>query len=192
MATGVSRNWPSSRRVVHFALGLLIIGAVTVAIVGGGGPTRSSTAQHLVTDQSPLIGHQAPGADVPGLTRRRIRSADFVGRVVVVNFWASWCVPCRAEAPLLEPTFRHWRSRGVTVVGIAWHDLRVDANGFRRAHHLSYPLGIDENETAGPAYGVVALPATFVIDSHGIVRASIIGQLRAGLLDDAIRQALRD
>ena len=184
-------NRSSSRRVVHIALGLLIVSAVTAAILGRGDQTRSPTAQHLATDQSSLIGHLAPRFDVRGLTRPRIRTTDFAGRVIVVNFWASWCVPCRAEAPLLELASRHWQLHGVTIVGIAWHDVAMDANAFRRAHHLRYPQGIDENETAGPVYGIVALPATFVIDSHGIVRASILGQLSDRILDHAIHRALR-
>ena len=166
MAAGVSRNRLGARRTVSIAVGLLVVVAVTIATISGRDQTGSRTAADVVTNRSPLIGHRAPVFDVHGLTLRRIRTADFPGRVLVVNFWASWCVPCRSAN--LEATSEHWRSRGVTVVRIAWHDLPVDANGFRRAHHLTSPHGIDENETAGPAYGVVALPATFVITATAV------------------------
>src|SRR5262249_19576895 len=86
------------------------------------------------------------------------------GKAVVVNFWASWCIPCKEEAPYLEQLSRSNRSKGVVVVGVDAKDFRADAQRFARRYDLSYPLVYDGPGNTLSGYGVTGFPETFVVD----------------------------
>ena len=135
---------------------------------------------------------QAPEFSLEPLSgSRRVDLERYAGRVLVVNFWASWCGPCRSEAPALERLWRRWRSHLVTFVGVDVHDVTGDARGFARASGLSYPLGRDASGQAARVYGVGNLPATFVISTRGRVVARFLGPVSAQELDRVIARTLR-
>ncbi|MDR7481178.1 MAG: TlpA disulfide reductase family protein [Armatimonadota bacterium] len=93
------------------------------------------------------------------------------GRVVVLNFWASWCVPCRDEAPLLEAAWQRYRDRGVVVVGVNVQDLTADAQRFVRETRTTFPVVRDHDNRVYRAYGLTGVPETFFTDRQGrIVR----------------------
>lgn len=100
-------------------------------------------------------------------------------------------VPCRAEAPLLRTAARDWHSRHVVVLGIASNDTVPDARAFQREFRLTYPQGTDPNGPLAARYGLTGLPATFIIDPHGVVRAVMLGQLSKSTLDDALGAVMR-
>jgi cytochrome c biogenesis protein CcmG, thiol:disulfide interchange protein DsbE len=89
------------------------------------------------------------------------------GRPVILNFWASWCEPCKQEAPLLESVWRRYRDRGLVVIGLDFNDLRSDARRFARENRMSYPLAYDGRGETLTDYGVVGAPETFFIDRTG-------------------------
>jgi cytochrome c biogenesis protein CcmG, thiol:disulfide interchange protein DsbE len=93
--------------------------------------------------------------------------AAYRGRPVVLNFWASWCEPCKQEAPLLESVWRRYRDRGLVVIGLDFNDLRSDARRFARENRMSYPLAYDGRGETLTDYGVVGAPETFFIDRTG-------------------------
>jgi cytochrome c biogenesis protein CcmG/thiol:disulfide interchange protein DsbE len=127
----------------------------------------------------------APAFDLPRLNGAGHASlADYRGRVVVLNFWASWCEPCRTESPLLERWHRRIVNRGGTVLGVDVLDVASDARGFAARYGLSYPLARDgDGNVLGP-WGVVAYPETFVIDRRGRIAAT-----RRGPVDEAFMRA---
>jgi len=102
------------------------------------------------------------------------------GKVVVLNYWASWCPPCRDESPLLERWQTRIAPRGGTVLGIDSLDVVSDARGFMRDYGLTYPMLHDGDGHSQERFGVTGYPETFVIDRHGRVAA-----LRRGTVDDA-------
>lgn len=112
------------------------------------------------------------------------------GRPVVVNFFASWCPPCKEEAPLLAKTARRVAPR-VTVVGIASTDLRSDLRRFLSRYGTSYPVLFDGPGNAERAWGVAALPETFVVSSDGRVVRHEIGRLDEAELAALLRTAER-
>lgn len=136
---------------------------------------------------SPLIGHAAPIFELSEIDGGRlIVSNQMRGDVVVVNFWATWCVPCRREAPVLEAFARRWDGNGVRVVGILYGDTPGAARSFRDEFDLTYPLVDDPTAATAVAYGVTGVPETFVIDTNGVVVARVIGALGPTTLDDVL------
>jgi cytochrome c biogenesis protein CcmG, thiol:disulfide interchange protein DsbE len=118
------------------------------------------------------------------------------GRVVVVNFWASWCHPCKDESPALEAAWNKFRARGVVFVGVNVNDVRGYARRFVRENGITYPVVADRGAKVLADYGVAQLPETFVVDRRG----KLIPHLFAGpikstddgeRLDQYIRHALR-
>jgi len=131
----------------------------------------------------------APALDLPPLGGAPAGKslADYRGKVVVLNIWASWCTPCREESPLLERWHRRITPRGGLVLGVDVQDIDSDARRFIRDYKLSYPHVRDkEGDDVRADYGVVGYPETFVIDRQGRVAA-----LQRGPVDDAfMRQAV--
>ena len=112
------------------------------------------------------------------------------GKAVVLNFWASWCLPCKKEAPLLEAAYRKWRSRGVVVVGVDANDLESDAKRFARRYKLTYPLVHDGPGKWLDDYGLEGFPETFFVRPDGKLSSWTQGELDAGEIEDGIRGAL--
>jgi cytochrome c biogenesis protein CcmG, thiol:disulfide interchange protein DsbE len=111
-----------------------------------------------------------------------ISLADYRGQVVVLNFWASWCDPCRKESPLLEQWHRRMAPQGGTVLGVDVLDVTGDALDFIRRYDLSYPMLKDKDGDTLESYGVVAYPETFVIDRKGRIAAVRRGPVDAAFL----------
>ncbi|HEY2282218.1 MAG TPA: TlpA disulfide reductase family protein [Solirubrobacteraceae bacterium] len=111
------------------------------------------------------------------------------GKVVVLNFWASWCVPCQTEAPLLERAQSRLRAHNATVLGVTYLDASTDSRGFVREHHITYPNLRDTTGEFAHAYGTDQLPESFVIDRNGGVVAVSRGEIGQAFLNEAIRHA---
>jgi cytochrome c biogenesis protein CcmG/thiol:disulfide interchange protein DsbE len=123
---------------------------------------------------------------------------DLRGQVVVINFWASWCLECRVEAAALERTWRDYRARGVTFVGIDWLDTEKEALEYIRRYGVTYPNGPDLRGRIGRTYYLTGVPETIIIDRQGRIvpiesqsdgappLPKIVGPLtQGGLLDEA-------
>jgi cytochrome c biogenesis protein CcmG/thiol:disulfide interchange protein DsbE len=115
---------------------------------------------------------------------------SFRGHPVIINFWAPWCDPCQAEAPLLKAAWESESPRGVVFVGIAEDSQAADVAQFLRQHGLAYRCGPDTDGAMARAYGLFALPSTVAVDRNGVIRDKIIGQLNATTLNLAIQHAL--
>ena len=116
------------------------------------------------------------------------------GKAVLANFWASWCEPCKDEAPILEETWKQHRDRGLVVLGLDYNDFGKDARAFSERFGLTFPLVVDRGKTAGEAFGITGLPETFVVDRRGKVLAVLVGTLDSernrDRLDELVEQAL--
>lgn len=105
--------------------------------------------------------------------------ADLRGKAVVVNFWASWCIPCRDEAPVLQQTYERYRARGLVVLGIDVNDFKEDARRFVERYGLTYPIVYDGRGSTVGRWGVRAFPETFFVDRSG----TLVGERIAGAVD---------
>jgi thiol-disulfide isomerase/thioredoxin len=117
-----------------------------------------------------------------------IALADFRGRALIINFWASWCIPCRTEMPLLERAHRA-ASGQVQFLGIDSNDTSSAAVPFLNQVHVTYPVGSDIGGSVATDYGLFGLPTTVFISPSGKVVGRIIGQLHAYTLRNALKEA---
>ncbi len=112
--------------------------------------------------------------DGPG----KISLAAYRGRPVVLNFWGSWCDPCKEEAPVLESTWRKYKDRGLIVLGLDFHDLKGAARRFARENKMTYPIAYDGPGNTLSDYGVTAAPETFFVAPNGKL---VCERIQAGL-----------
>jgi cytochrome c biogenesis protein CcmG, thiol:disulfide interchange protein DsbE len=150
---------PASKRIVPRTAQLLVSSAL-VAI----GLFSAATA--LALDP----GARAPEIGLRDLEGNQITMAGLRGRVVVVDFWASWCEPCADSMPLYERLYTQYREQGLTVLGIS-QDQRVEnARQFATRHRLSFPVVFDTGHAIANRYRPARMPTSFVIDRGGVVR----------------------
>ena len=139
------------------------------------------------------------GATAPAFTLRRLEGpgkvslASYRGKPVVLNFWASWCEPCKSEAAVLERDWTTYRGRGVVFLGVDYHDLGSDARRFVSAHALTFPMLEDGSGSVTDRYGISQVPETYVLDRQGRVVAHLRGPITdpgfAGQFRSAIAKA---
>ena len=134
----------------------------------------------------------APAFSLDRLDRDgELELASLRGKAVVLNFWASWCAPCREETPLLERGWKRWRDKGVVFVGVNVKDFREDARSFMRRYGVSYPNVYDGKGSTVGRYGVTGYPETYFVDARGRVVYRITGEVRGPEeLDEAVERAL--
>ena len=133
------------------------------------------------------LGEQAPDGPLPRLEGGGEGSlAEYRGKWVLVNFWASWCGPCRQEAPTLEKFQRRHGGARFTVLGIDSRDLTGDGRGFVRRFGLSYPQLRDGNGATAHAYGTTGVPENFLVDPEGKVRLLVHGPVDAAYLEEDV------
>jgi cytochrome c biogenesis protein CcmG/thiol:disulfide interchange protein DsbE len=110
----------------------------------------------------------------------KLTLASLRGRPVIVNFWATWCEPCKEESPELQSTYERFRDRGLVVVGIDYSDTTDDVRAFARKYELTYPILLDPGARSAAAYGLFNVPETFFIDRRGnLVGTHIPGGINA-------------
>jgi cytochrome c biogenesis protein CcmG/thiol:disulfide interchange protein DsbE len=117
--------------------------------------------------------------------------ASFRGRVVLLNFWASWCVPCKEEARTLEAGYRRWREHGVVFLGVDSEDYAGDGRSFAKRYGITYPLVHEAGSSVKQRYGVAGYPESFFVDRRGRVVHYVLGPLTSETIDTYVRKSLR-
>jgi cytochrome c biogenesis protein CcmG/thiol:disulfide interchange protein DsbE len=140
---------------------------------------------------SPLIGREAPSFTLPLFAGGTLRLADLHGKVVVLNFWASWCYPaCWNEAPRLQAAWEQYRQQGVMIIGVNYQDREADARAFIERFGKTFPNGPDTGSRIAIDYGVYGVPETFFIDAQGRIAHKHVGEISTAALDKWIPRLL--
>jgi cytochrome c biogenesis protein CcmG, thiol:disulfide interchange protein DsbE len=137
------------------------------------------------------LGEAAPDSPLPKLEGGgRGSLAEYKGRWVLVNIWASWCIPCKQEAPALETFQRQHEGAHFTVLGIDSRDLSGDGRGFVRRYRLTYPQLRDGDGGAAHEYGTTGVPENFLIDPRGRLQLHVVGPVTEESLHDEVAPML--
>ncbi len=141
----------------------------------------------LPSESIPLKGHPAPDFTLQTLDGASLSLSDLRGQAVVLNFWATWCPPCRAEMPELQAAHQAYASGGLVVLGVNQAEEAPVVRAYLEELGLTFPVVLDMNYEAASLYSVNSLPTTFFIDRDGIIRGMVVGQMNAALLNEQIK-----
>ena len=173
---------------------MLVLVAV-LALVGLLAYGLASNEPDSRIDEAVARGEREPA---PALTLPKLEGGgeesleDYRGHVVVLNYWASWCEPCRAESPLLQRFHERIAKRGATVLGVDVQDVSTDALAFTKEYGLTYPMLRDGDGDTRDEFGIIGLPETFVIDRRGRIAAVARGPVDAEFLREEVLPLLEE
>src|SRR3990172_2728569 len=146
----------------------------------------------LKSQKGPVENGPAPDFSLTGFDGRTLTLSDLRGQVVIVNFWASWCLPCREEAAYLEQTWRKYEAQGVIFIGVDYVDTEKAALAYIEEFDITYINGPDIKTRISDAYNIQGVPETFYIAKNGEVRGMHIGPLSPPELDEKMEELLAE
>lgn len=158
-----------------------------VALVTWGAVARSTPGKAL--QQPPP--KEAPDFVLTLFDGERLSLSSLRGRPVVLNFWASWCPPCKQEAPVLERGWRAYQDKGVIFLGIDVQDTEAAARRFMETYGITFRNGPDQGNRIAPAYGITGIPETFFISRDGLLVRRWIGPISDPVLTAYIEELLQ-
>ena len=168
-------------RVVRATIVIALIGLVVVLAFG-----FRRDPQDIRTG---TVGRPAPAFDLERLDAPgRVRLADLSGKIVIVNFFASWCVPCKEEAPALVRVWERYRKADVVFVGIVYQDSPQAAKEFHDRLGQTWPIAMDDNARTSLAFGVFGIPETYFIGKDGVIAGRRIGAIDEATLIRGIEE----
>jgi len=144
------------------------------------------------TSTGPVNSGPAPNFTLTAFDGETVTLSDLRGQVVIINFWASWCPPCREEAAYLEKTWREYQGRGVVFIGVDWVDTEKEALAYIAEFDITYFNGPDLGTRIAQAYRIRGVPETFFVDKSGQLRGVKIGPLYPPELEDRIEELLEE
>ncbi len=166
--------------------GIVVMLAVLLALLG-------LLAWGLKHSQAgPRDSGKAPDFTLTGYDGRTVTLSKLRGQVVVINFWASWCVPCRQEAAYLERTWRKYKDRGVVFIGVDYADTEKGARAYIQEFDITYINGPDLGTRISQAFNIKGVPETYYVDKSGVLRGVNIGPLESPQLDQKIDELLAE
>jgi len=140
----------------------------------------------------PLESGPAPDFSLTTFQGETVTLSKLRNQVVIINFWASWCPPCREEAPYLEATWRKYKGRGVVFIGLDYIDAKPNALAYIKEFDITYPNGPDIGEKSAQAYQIKGVPETYFVDKTGQLRGMHVGPLSPPTLDNKIDELLAE
>jgi thiol-disulfide isomerase/thioredoxin len=164
---------------------------IVVVIVLAGGLYEISRRGSGTSKPVSSAGNPAPEFLLTGLDGKPLSLADYRGKVVLLDFWATWCVPCRAEIPHLVDFQKQYGGQGLQVVGISMDDDAKPVHEFYQQFKMNYPVALGTDKVATAYGGVLGLPITFLIGRDGRIVAKYVGETQMPVLEQKIQSLLQ-
>lgn len=186
--THLEKSAPVARKKWFFllnlslALALIFAGAGLLIWRGWAAPEEVNPADYV--DLKP--GSMAPAFSLPALTGEQVALSDYQGQVVLVNLWATWCGPCKAEMPTLNAFYEAHKADGFVVLAINNKDDATVAASFAREYGLTFPVLLDPQGQVSDLYTVFGLPTSFIIDREGVIQHVQMGEMTAEQLEAVV------
>jgi cytochrome c biogenesis protein CcmG, thiol:disulfide interchange protein DsbE len=157
----------------------MFVALVVTALVLSGGKSPTPSAERI-----------APDFSLTGLDNRPIRLADYRGKAVLLNFWATWCAPCLAEMPHFAEWQQKYGPRGLQILGVSMDDADAPVRAAYRKLKLNYPVVMGDEKLGGAYGGILGLPVTFLIDGEGKIRFQDDGETDLEVIEREIQGLL--
>lgn len=164
------------------------VGVRDGASTGSGAVQLGFPATTTTVAPAPIVGAPAPDFELDVPQGDPIRLSDLRGKVVLLNFWATWCGPCRVEMPTLQDKYERWREAGFTILGVNFDESPEAVLEFKQELGLSFPLLLDPGGRVQRLYNIRGYPSTVIVDEQGVIRIIHIGILTEGQLQDYLDQ----
>lgn len=173
-----------SWKAVIFILGGLLIGGLLGGMILLSGNQRVAANRE---QQIPQKGQKFPDLVLESLDGDRIAFSSFAGKPIVINFWASWCEPCKEEMPLFEAVYRQ-QNADVMVLGVNYNEPANVIRRFIEERQITFPILLDMDGKVAERFQVFGFPTTYFVDGEGVLRAAHVGQLNEALLNSYLRE----
>ena len=181
--------------LVLAAMALLVstvVGCQSTASANSPTSAGSPTAEGATsTAQGTAVGNIAPDFTLAKLDGSKVRLSELRGQPVVINFWATWCPPCRDELPIIERVYAMYRDKGLTVLAVDLQEDSSTVQQFVTQKKMSTTVVLDSQGMAARLYRVNAVPSTYFIDKDGIIRAKQIGGMSQSIMTSGVEAALK-
>jgi peroxiredoxin len=175
-------------------LATLLLGGLYIAAtrVGPEPPVALSGPREAAATPAPRVGHPAPDFTLARLDGAQVRLADLRGQVVLINVWATWCPPCRAEMPMIQEAYERYGERGFAVLAVNAREDAATVAAYMHDGGLSFPALLDSDGAVGAAYQASIMPSSFFVDRTGVIRAVYKGPLSRGVIAGTVEQLLAE
>jgi len=183
---------------VKRVLPVVLLGLVMLTVAGCFGGSRNFTSGAVASAQTASgaqssgaprpnvgirVGNLAPDFTLKGLDGQTVRLSDFRGKAVLLNFWATWCPPCRQEMPDLEKAYQKYKDQGVVFLGIDMQEDQGTVKQFVQQNGYGWIFAVDSSGQVADTYQAAAIPTSYFIDRDGVIRDTQIGAIPPSLLE---------
>ncbi len=189
------------RSIVQRALPVLVLGLAMLTVAGCFGGSRNFTSGAVASakttagapsassprpDVGIRVGDLAPDFTLQGLDGKPMKLSDYRGKAVLVNFWATWCPPCRMEMPDLEKAYQKYKDQGVVFLGIDMQEDPATVKSFIQQNGYNWSFAVDSDTQVSRTYQASAIPTSYFIDRNGIIRDTQIGAMSSSILESKL------
>ena len=173
-----------SRGIIFGLIGILVLVGLAYLVTIPAAPTVSTPAEPLDLEVAPVQGALAPEFSLISLEGDQVSLADLRGHPVLINFWATWCAPCRIEMPHIQDRFERYADQGFVILAVDFDEPAGQVEAFRDELGLTFDILLDPGAEVQELYRNRSYPTTFFVDEQGVIQVQHIGVMTEGQLDE--------